>query len=84
MSNMFLGCDASDLSALSNWNVGRVTNMSGMFAYCDKLIDASGINDWNIINVRNFTSMFGRASVHPEFAKVTGTWDDRGTFTPTT
>lgn len=84
MSNMFLGCDASDLSALSNWNVGRVTNMSGMFSYCDKLIDASGINDWNIINVRNFTSMFVRASVHPEFAKVTGTWDDSGTFTPTT
>ena len=84
MSNMFLGCDASDLSALSNWNVGRVTNMSGMFSYCDKLIDASGINDWNIINVRNFTFMFVRASAHPEFTKVTGTWDDSGTFTPTT
>ena len=84
MSYMFQGCDASDLSALSNWDVGRVTNMSGMFFHCDKLIDASGINDWNIINVRNFADMFGGISVHPEFTKVTGTWDDRGTFTPTT
>lgn len=84
MSCMFYDCDASDLSALSNWDVGRVTNMSGMFFHCDKLIDASGINDWNIINVRNFTSMFAMSSVHPEFAKVTGTWDDSGTFTPTT
>ena len=84
MSYMFQGCDASDLSALSNWDVGRVTNMSGMFFHCDKLIDASGINDWNIINVRNFADMFWGISVHPEFTKVTGTWDDRGTFTPTT
>ena len=84
MSNMFYDSDVSDLSALSNWDVGRVTNMSGMFFYCDKLIDASGINDWNIINVRNFAGMFGSISVHPEFTKVTGTWDDSGTFTPTT
>lgn len=84
MSYMFYCCDASDLSALSNWDVGRVTNMSNMFRGCDKLIDASGINDWNIINVNNFTSMFSGCSVHPEFTKVTGTWDDSGTFTPTT
>ena len=84
MSYMFQGCDASDLSALSNWDVGRVTYMSYMFYHCDKLIDASGINDWNIINVRDFTYMFALSSVHPEFAKVTGTWDDNGTFTPTT
>lgn len=84
MSYMFFSCDVSDLSALSNWDVGRVTNMSNMFLGCDKLIDASGINDWNIINVNNFTSMFSGCSVHPEFTKVTGTWDDSGTFTPTT
>ena len=84
MSYMFQGCDASDLSALSNWDVERVTYMSYMFYHCDKLIDASGINDWNIINVRDFTYMFALSSVHPEFAKVTGTWDDNGTFTPTT
>ena len=83
MSYMFYGCNASDLSALSNWDVGRVTNMSYMFWDCDKLIDASGINDWNIINVNNFTSMFSGCSVHPEFTKVTGTWDNSGTFTPT-
>lgn len=84
MSCMFYDSDVSDLSALSNWDVGRVTNMLGMFSYCDKLIDASGINDWNIINVRDFTYMFALSSVHPEFAKITGTWDDNGTFTPTT
>ena len=83
MSFMFFGCDASDLSALSNWDVGRVTDMSYMFSSCYKLIDASGINDWNIINVNNFTSMFSGCSVHPEFTKVTGTWDNSGTFTPT-
>ena len=84
MSNMFCGCDASDLSALSNWDVGRVTDMSYMFSSCYKLIDASGINDWNIINVNDFTSMFSGCSVHPEFTKVTGTWNDNGTFTSTT
>ncbi len=84
MSNMFYGCDISDLSALSNWDVSNVTNMYGMFSYCDKLVDASGINDWNIINVRHFDSMFSYCSVHPEFTKVTGTWDGNGTFRPTT
>lgn len=87
MSNMFNMYDAggssiTNLSSLSKWNVSNVTNMNSMFYMCMNLSDASGINNWNIVNVTGFYSMFGLCSTHPNFTKVTGTWDELGTFTP--
>ena len=83
MDLMFLGCEIQNLSAISNWNVSNVTSVRQMFQG-NPITDASGINNWNIIKVTNFDWMFGSCSTHPEFTKVAGTWDDNGTFTPTT
>lgn len=83
MDAMFLRCEIQDLSAISNWNVSNVTSVCQMFKG-NPITDASGINNWNITKVTDFDSMFGSCSTHPEFTKVTGTWNDNGTFTPTT
>lgn len=83
MDSMFFGCKIQNLNAISNWNVSNVTTVNNMFAI-NPITDASGINNWNITKVTNFNSMFSGCSTHPEFTKVTGTWDNSGTFTPTT
>ncbi len=72
------------LSGLENWNVLSATDMSYMFSDNFALTDASAINNWNINSGINFEGMFYHDTVHPEFTKVTGTWDSEGTFTPTT
>lgn len=84
MAGMFYTCSITDLSAISKWNVSNVTYMNSMFLGCSKLTSASGINNWDITNVTNFYNMFSGCPTHPEFTKVTGTWDNNGTFTPTT
>ena len=83
MDAMFHGCKIQNLNAISNWNVSNVTTVNNMFAI-NPITDASGINNWNITKVTSFNSMFSGCPTHPEFTKVTGTWDDSGTFTPTT
>ncbi len=82
MSLMFYLCPVETLDAISNWDVNNVENMSFMFSNCKNLTDASGINDWNIKSDCNFTNMFSNCSTHPNFTKITGTWDENGTFTP--
>ena len=82
MSYMFSSCKIDNLNPISNWNVSNVTSVSQMFQG-NPITDASGINNWNITKVTNFDSMFYLCPTHPEFTKVTGTWDG-GTFTPTT
>ena len=82
MSLMFYLCLVETLDAISNWNVNNVENMSSMFSNCKNLTDASGINDWNIKSDCDFTNMFSNCSTHPNFTKITGTWDENGTFTP--
>ena len=83
MEWMFFNCKIQNLNAISNWNVSNVTTVNNMFAI-NPITDASGINNWNITKVTSFNSMFSGCPTHPEFTKVTGTWDDSGTFTPTT
>lgn len=82
MEGMFYLCPIEDLNSISNWNINTVDNMSFMFSMCQNLTDASGINDWNIKRDCNFTNMFSNCSTHPNFTKITGTWDKNGTFTP--
>ena len=82
MSYMFSETTATNLNAISNWDVGNVNNMQNMFSGAKNLTDASGINDWNIKRDCNFTSLFSYCSIHPNFTKITGTWDENGTFTP--
>ena len=83
MDEMFRGCKIQNLSAISNWNVSNVTSVRQMFQG-NPITDASGINNWNITKVTNFDLMFSGCPTHPEFTKVTGTWNSDGTFTPTT
>ncbi len=83
MANMFDQCyDLKDISALSNWDVSNVTNFINMFVVCKNLENASGINNWDISINATFTGMFLNTSTHPEFTRVSGTWDSNGTFTP--
>lgn len=82
MDKMFCGCKIQNLNAISNWNVSNLASVSQMFQG-NPITDASGINNWNITKVTNFDRMFYLCPTHPEFTKVTGTWDG-GTFTPTT
>lgn len=83
MNGMFLGCKIKNINSLSNWNVSNLASVSQMFPG-NPITDASGINNWNITKVTNFDRMFYLCPTHPEFTKVTGTWDESGTFTPTT
>lgn len=82
MEGMFCLCPIEDLNSISNWNINTVDNMSFMFNMCQNLTDASGINNWNIKSECNFTNMFSNCSTHPNFTKITGTWDENGTFIP--
>ena len=82
MQNMFWSSHVENLNTISNWNVNNVDSMDSMFYNCQNLTDASEINDWNIKSDCNFTKMFFNCSTHPNFTKVTGTWDENGTFLP--
>ena len=87
MSKVFCSDDGPsmnllDLDALSNWDVSNVTDMSQMFFACRNLTDTSAIENWNITKVSNFLEMFFDVPDKPSFMKISGTWDDRGTFIP--
>ena len=47
-------------SDISNWDVGRVTNMKWMFSYASSF--NSDISNWNVSSVTNMYDMFARAS----------------------
>ena len=83
MDAMFGRCKIQNLNAISNWNVSNLASVTQMFE-SNPITDASGINNWNITKVTDFVNMFYLCPTHPEFTKVTGTWDESGTFTPTT
>ena len=83
MDAMFCRCKIQNLNAISNWNVSNLASVTQMFE-SNPITDASGINNWNITKVTDFAGMFYLCPTHPEFTKVTGTWDESGTFTPTT
>ena len=53
-----------------------------MFSNTTELQDASAINNWNIKANANFNKMFNSSPTHPEFTKVSGTWNNNGTFVP--
>lgn len=72
----------TNLDGLANWDVSSATTMYGMFAMHSALETASGINDWNINNSIDFNYMFNKASAHPEFSNLAGTWKSNGSFVP--
>ena len=65
ISNMFANTGnqrLTNVNALSNWDVGNVTDMSQMFFACRELTDVSAIEDWDITNVSDFNNMFRRSA----------------------
>jgi len=85
MDGIFDRCSSIvDLSPLASWNTGNVTTMRYMFSGCTKLANPSAINNWDISSVTAFKYMFQNCPSHPIFTKRAGTWDSKGTFTPTT
>ena len=55
---------------ISNWDVGNVTNMSGMFNGAS--IFNNNINNWNISNVTNMSNIFSGAAL---FNQPLNNWD---------
>ena len=47
-----------NINSLSNWNVSKGKNFSGMFNECSSLHDIDGLKNWNISNGNNFMYMF--------------------------
>ena len=81
----------TSLDGLARWDVSKVTNMSYMFSGCTNLASVSAINNWDVravvvegVTTPGFTYMFRYVPVHPTFTLVSGTWDNNGTFTPST
>ena len=80
---MFASCSSlTRLDGLENWNVSLANNMYRMFYSATNLESVNAINDWDITNVTDFSYMFYNVPVHPEFSKVSGSWNSKGTFTP--
>ena len=79
----FAGCtNLTSVEPIKNWVVSSVTNMDRMFFGDTKITDINEIKDWDITNVTTFSFMLRNVPSFPEFTKVQGTWDDKGTFTP--
>jgi len=43
---------------ISKWNVTRVKDISGMFAYCDNLISIGDLSSWDVSRVIDMSYMF--------------------------
>jgi len=82
MSYVFAYTNLINLEGLENWDTSNVNIFIQMFCDIQNLTDASAINDWNIPRTASFSQMFRFTPVHPEFTKVTGTWNSTGTFIP--
>ena len=60
MNGLFSNCSSlKDISALSNWDTGKVTTMAYMFHGCEKLQDIGPLSNWDTSKVTRMDSMFG-------------------------
>lgn len=83
LDGFFANCHKlQDLSPIRNWDVSNVKTMTSAFSEMTMLNDASAINNWDISNVTDFTKMFYHTNAKPTFTRVTGTFDNNGTFIP--
>ena len=59
LSYLFYECTSlSDISALSKWNVSKVTNLTGLFYGCTSLRSLWGLKNWDVRNVNHFSYLF--------------------------
>ena len=60
---LFSYCSSlTDLTALENWNVSKVTNMKSMFSRCASLTDLTALERWDVSNVTTMGYMFFECS----------------------
>lgn len=69
MEHMFFQCSRMTMSATDAPDLSRVTDTSGMFAYCHKL--NSPINHWNVDNIANASGMLMKT---PAFDQDMSNW----------
>ncbi len=72
MAYAFYGCVNLTITATDVPNLAAVTNLSWMFAYCEKLNGPININSWNTGNVTNMRAVFHSATL---FNQPIGTWN---------
>ena len=72
---LFYGCSKlTDISALTDWNVSKVMNMSYMFSGCSSLTDLTALAGWNVSKVTSMRSMFEGCSSLTDLTALSG-WD---------
>jgi surface protein len=63
-----------DISALANWDVSNVKDMSYMFYNCYQLQDITALANWNVSNVENMGYMFSYCSQLQDITALAN-WD---------
>ena len=62
---MFFYCQLlKSVGDLSGWDVSNVTDMSGMFCYCENL--NQDLSSWDVSSVENMGAMFDYCSIKYE------------------
>ena len=63
MERMFTRCGVNDISGLINWNVSKVSTLTGLFELCMSLTDISGLENWDTQSVTNLSYAFADCRV---------------------
>ena len=70
MSLLFCKSSRKDFSGIESWDVSSVTNMRGMFAFCDNFNQS--LNNWDVSSVTDMNSMFADCD---NFNQPLNNWD---------
>ena len=64
MKNMFLGCELLESlpQDISEWDLGNVKDISGMFSSCSSLKSIPNISQWKTENITDLSSLFSGCS----------------------
>ncbi|EAJ2975749.1 TPA: BspA family leucine-rich repeat surface protein [Campylobacter jejuni] len=70
MSELFKNSTRTDFSGIEKWNTSKVTNMAGMFWFCERF--NQDLSSWDVSNVKNMSGMFYNCYY---FNQPLGDWD---------
>ena len=72
---MFQNCtQIQDITALADWDVSNVENMSGMFGYCNQLEDITALANWNVSKVEDMENLFSNCNQLQDITALAN-WD---------